>query len=123
MYARTAATVALTASLAVLLTGCGGAAAGTSGGPALGLARGHVITMDDLARTSQQSVDFPSTARAWSSEALREFHGSQVTDPASVTVWTTEVRRELNSARPRTAARPFSAEVMRELKDSRSCAS
>jgi len=73
--------------------------------------------LDELTRTSQQSVGLPSEARAWSSEALREFHGQRLSEPASVTVWTSEARRELSSARPPTAAeRPFSAEVMRELK-------
>jgi hypothetical protein len=117
MNTRTATTVAITASLAVLLSGCAGAAAGTREASELGLARGHVVEMEDRPLTPrQQSIDLPVKARAWSREAMREFHGQQPTDLSSGTAWSAEARRELKGSAPLTVEQPFTAEVWRELK-------
>ena len=105
MNIRTATTVAITVALGVLLSGCAGAAAGTREASELGLARGHVVNLEDRAVTSpQQSVDRAVEARAWTSEALREFHGQQAAELTSGTVWTSEARRELKGSIGPTAA-------------------
>ena len=119
MNTRTATTVAITASLAVLLSGCAGAVAGPRDASELGLARGHVVEMEGRLLTPlEQSIGHPVEARAWSREAMREFHGQQSTEPTSGTVWSSEARRELKGTAPLTVEHPFSAEVWRELKGS-----
>lgn len=118
MTTRIAAPVIATVSLAVLLTGCAGAAAATGGvrddlrpaenAAAMGLARGHVIVRDDL---SPERVRNRITAGSVE-QAVR----SEVRAP-----WTADVFRELHShpsttVEAATTGRPFSAEAIRELK-------
>lgn len=136
MHTRTATVVVITASLAVLMSGCAGAAA--QGGQvrddlrpaahaaAIGLARGHVIVTDDLSPTrltaeSAAQVLRPDAARAWSAEARREFHAQQPVQSGTVEQqsFSAEVWRELKgSATVTVEQRPFSADAMRELKGS-----
>jgi hypothetical protein len=138
MHTKMAATVAITASLAVLMSGCAGAAAlggqvrddlrPAANAAVMGLARGHVIVRDDLSpnrienRITAESVARAveaESARSFSADARRELHAQQ---PAqSVTVeqpFSAEVWRELKGIAPVTAEQPFSAEAIRELKGS-----
>ena len=98
MNRRKAGPVLVIGSLAVLLSGCAGAAA--QGGQVqdnlsplanaagMGLARGHVIVREDISQAD--------AARAWSAEARREFHAQQSVQPQSATAWTAEARREFH---------------------------
>ena len=138
MHTKMAATVAITASLAVLMSGCAGAAAlggqvrddlrPAANAAVMGLARGHVIVRDDLSpnrienRITAESVARAveaESARSFSADARRELHAQQ---PAqSVTVeqpFSAEVWRELKGIALVTAEQPFSAEAIRELKGS-----
>jgi len=138
MHTKMAATVAITASLAVLMSGCAGAAAlggqvrddlrPAANAAVMGLARGHVIVRDDLSPTRiENRITAESVARAveaesarsFSADARRELHAQQ---PAqSVTVeqpFSAEVWRELKGIALVTAEQPFSAEAIRELKGS-----
>ena len=138
MHTRMAATVAITASLAVLMSGCAGAAAlggqvrddlrPAANAAVMGLARGHVIVRDDLSpnrienRITAESVARAveaESARSFSADARRELHAQQPVQ--SVTVeqpFSAEVWRELKGIAPVTAEQPFSAEAIRELKGS-----
>jgi hypothetical protein len=112
MNRRTTATLAITAALVVLMSGCAGAAAQggqvhddlspIAGTAELGLARGHVIVRDDLSPTRhieslEQAVQ-PDAQRAWSTEARREFHGATAVPQqhSSPSLWTDEARREFH---------------------------
>jgi len=114
MNRRTTATLAVSASLVVLMSGCAGAAAQggqvhddlspIAGVAELGLARGHVIVRDDLSPTRhieslEQAVQ-PDAQRGWSAEARREFHGATAVQEQqqSTTPWTAEARREFHGA-------------------------
>ena len=116
MNTRTAAPLLVISSLAVLLTGCGGGQGGRDGA-AVGLARGHVIVMDDLspARDQRNSLaQQADTARPLSADERRELKGNAprvAVQPFSAEVW-----RELKADAPSAVAEPFSAEVWRELK-------
>ena len=107
MNTRTAASLVLISSLAMLLTGCGGAT-GQAGRDAavVGLARGDVIVKDDLSAARE----------SFSAEVRRELKGSapRVAEQS----FSAEVRRELKGSAPRVAEQSFSAEVRRELKGS-----
>ena len=95
MNTRTAAPLLIISSLAVLLTGCGGQAGqGGRDGAAVGLARGHVIVMDDLSPARDQRNSLAQQA--------------DTARPLSAA--------ELKGNAPRVAGQPFSAEVWRELK-------
>ena len=91
------------ASLALLLTGCAGAAVDTAQeSSGKGRAGTHVTT-----EYSTQSL---------SGEALREFKG---TEPrVAERSWSDAVRRELKGSEPRVAERSWSDAVRRELKGS-----
>jgi hypothetical protein len=130
MNRRTAPTVAIIASLAVLMTGCAGAAApggqvrddlSPAAGTSLGLARGHVIVRDDLSPTrlsdSIGRAVQPDAARAWSAEARREFHDARTVQQQAPTSWTAEARREFHGAQPvqQQAPTPWTAEARREF--------
>jgi hypothetical protein len=142
MNTRTAGMFAFAASLMVLLSGCGGAAADAGGSAELGLARGRVIT-DELGRIAARDSTVRATeARAWSAEALREFHGVQTaaptgragwgaealrefhgiqaTAPVSRAGWSDEIVRELKGSEPIPVPRTFTSELLRELKGSSS---
>ena len=98
MNTRTAAPLIIISSLAVLLTGCGGGAGqGGRDGAAVGLARGHVIVMDDLSPARDQR-----TSLAQQADTARPLSADE--------------RRELKGNAPAAVAEPFSAEVWRELK-------
>jgi len=138
MNTRTAAPLIIISSLAVLLTGCGGGAGpGGRDGAAVGLARGHVIVMDDLSPARDQRTSLAQqadTARPLSADERRELKGNAprvAVQPFSAEVWrelkgnapsavaepfSAEVRRELKGNAPSAVAEPFSAEVWRELK-------
>ena len=106
MNTRTAAPVAITVSLVVLMSGCAGAAA--QGGqvrddlrPAQNaaqqeLVRGHVIGADRIERALNAAAE-----RALNSDAQRGMSA--------------EARRELHASAPVSETAPFSAEVRREL--------
>ena len=134
MNRRKAAPVLVIGSLAVLLSGCAGAAA--QGGQVqdnlsplanaaeVGLARGHVVVREDLTPTrvenriaalaAEQAVQEP---RGFSADALRELH-AQPAQQQSARSYSAEARRELHAqqAQSVTVEQPFSAEVWRELK-------
>ena len=136
MNTRFAAPVFATVSLAVLLTGCAGAAAQgghvrddlspLGGAAALGIARGQVIVKDDLsplaataedrvAQAAEQAAQAVVGGTGWGAEARRELHapGFRADAPRA---FSAEARRELHS---RTSSiRGFTADVMRELKGS-----
>ncbi|WP_173921612.1 hypothetical protein [Agromyces sp. Marseille-P2726] len=111
MNTRTAAPVAITVSLVVLLSGCAGAT-GQGGqvrddlGPAAnaaqqGLVHGHVVGADRIERAMQaaaaRSVN-TDLARARSAENRRQMHANLQVD---VTVpFSAEVRRELHAGQP-----------------------
>jgi hypothetical protein len=129
MNRKTAAAVVITASLAVLLSGCAGAAAQSqvndnlkplANAAAIGLARGHVIVKDDLSPTRSQTIAQQADApRVWSADERREFHAQQSVQ--SVTVeqpFSAEVWRELKGIAPATVEQPFSDAAKRELKGS-----
>ncbi|GAA4379983.1 hypothetical protein [Agromyces bauzanensis] len=112
MTTRIAAPVIVAVSLAVLMSGCAGAA--TAGGgvrddvrtaenaAVIGLARGHVIVRDDLSpERAQNRITAGSVEQAVQAE---------VSPP-----WTAEARRELH-AQAASTAQGFSGEAMRELK-------
>ena len=113
MNTTKAASVLVIGSLAVLLSGCAGAAAQgqvndnlkpLANAAAMGLARGHVIVKDDF------------SSQPFSADAIRELKGSApvtVEQPFSAEVW-----RELKGSAPVTVEQPFSAEAIRELKGS-----
>lgn len=120
MNTRTAAMFALAASLTVLSSGCGGAAADAGGSAGLGLARGRVIT-DELGRiAARDSTVRASEARGWSAEALREFHGIQTAAPTGRTGWSAEALREFHGIQAAAAVSRagWSDEIVRELKGS-----
>jgi hypothetical protein len=114
MNRRTTATLAITASLVVLMSSGAAVAAQAgqvrddlspvAGMSVIGLARGHVIVRDDLSPTRLtesfgQAVQ-PDAQRAWSADARREFHGAtaaQHQHAQSSTPWTDEARREFHS--------------------------
>jgi hypothetical protein len=132
-----AATVAITASLAVLMSGCAGAAAlggqvrddlrPAANAAAMGLARGHVIVKDDLSPTRienritaesvAQAVEAES-ARSFSADARRELHSQRVQSVTVEQPFSAEAWRELKGIAPVTVEQPFSAEAIRELKGS-----
>ena len=111
MNTRTAAPVAITVSLVVLMSGCAGAAA--QGGqvrddlrPAQNaaqqeLVRGHVIGADRIERALNAAAERALNSdaqRGMSAEARRELHASA---PVSETVpFSAEVRRELHTGQP-----------------------
>ena len=111
MNTRTAAPVAITVSLVVLMSGCAGAAA--QGGqvrddlrPAQNaaqqeLVRGHVIGADRIERALNAAAERALNSdaqRGMSAEARRELHASA---PVSETVpFSAEVRRELHAGQP-----------------------
>lgn len=120
MTTRIAAPVIATVSLAVLMSGCAGAAVAGGGvkdflrpaenAAAMGLARGHVIVRDDLSPTRLQnritamSVEQAVQAEVrapWTAEARRELHSQPVTSAETLTTGT-----------------GFSAAAIRELKGS-----
>ena len=105
MNTRTAVSLIAISSLAVLLTGCGGAA-GHAGrdAAAIGLARGSVIVKDDLALAER-----PFSAEVW--RELKADAPRVAEQSFSAEVW-----RELKADAPRVAEQSFSAEVWRELK-------
>ena len=120
MTTRIAAPALVTVSLAVLMSGCAGAAAAGGGvrddlrpaenAAAMGLARGHVIVRDDLSPTRLQN--------GITAQSVEQAVQAEVRAP-----WTAEARRELHS-QPSTSAEtfttgtPFSADAIRELKGS-----
>ena len=134
MNARTAAPIAVIASLVVLMSG-GAAAHGAQGGQvhddlsplanaaAVALARGHVVVKDDLSPTrvqnritalmADQAVQERS-ARSFSADARRELHSQQVT--VGQAPFSADARRELHSQQVTVEQAPFSADVIRELK-------
>ncbi|MDQ0893858.1 hypothetical protein [Agromyces ramosus] len=131
MNRRTAPTVAIVATLAVLMSGSAGAAAqggqvhddlSPVAGASLGLARGHVIVRDDLSPTRltgsiEQAVQ-PGAARAWSAQARREFHGAPAVQRRASTPWTAEARREFHGADAQQQSptpTPWTAEARREF--------
>jgi hypothetical protein len=137
MHTRMAATVAITASLAVLMSGCAGAAAlggqvrddlrPAANAAVMGLARGHVIVRDDLSPTRiENRITAESVARAveaesarsFSADARRELHSQSVQSVTVEQPFSAEVWRELKGIAPDTAQQPFSAEAIRELKGS-----
>ncbi|WP_448006570.1 hypothetical protein [Agromyces bauzanensis] len=115
MTTRIAAPVIATVSLAVLMSGCAGAAAAGGGvrddlrpaenAVAMGLARGHVIVRDDLSPTRLQN--------RITAQSVEQTVQAEVRAP-----WTAEARRELHS-QPVTTGTNFSADALRELKGSR----
>jgi len=137
MHTKMAATVAITASLAVLMSGCAGAAAlggqvrddlrPAANAAVMGLARGHVIVRDDLSpnrienRITAESVARAveaESARSFSAEARRELHAQPVQSVTVEQPFGAEVWRELKGIAPDTVEQPFSAEAIRELKGS-----
>ncbi|RXZ71747.1 hypothetical protein [Agromyces albus] len=113
MNTRKAAPVLLIGSLAVLLSGCAGAAVERQvndnlkpleNAAAMGLARGHVIEKDDF------------SSQPFSAEVIRELKGSAPTTVEQP--FSAEAIRELKGSAPTTVEQPFSAEVWRELKGS-----
>lgn len=121
MTARFAAPVIATVSLAVLMSGCAGAAAVGGGvrddlrpaenAAAMGLARGHVIVRDGLSPTRVQN--------RITAQSVEDAVSSEVHAP-----WTADVPRELHSQRGTsaetfTSGTTFSADALRELKGSR----
>lgn len=135
MNRRTTATLAITASLVVLMSGCAGVAAQggqlrddlspVAGSAELGLARGHVIVRDDLspnqAKESIEQAVQPDAQRAWSAEARREFHGATAAQQQqqSTTPWTAEARREFHGAtavqQEQASPTPWTDEARREF--------
>ena len=103
MNTRTTTPVVI-ASLALLLTGCAGAAVETPQGSSERAPAGaaHVTT-----EYSTQSL---------SGEALREFKGAE--PRVAQRSWSDAVRRELKGSEPRVAERSWSDAVRRELKGS-----
>ena len=94
---------AVIASLALLLTGCAGAAVDTSQDSSVKAPAGSHVTTE----YSTQSL---------SGEALREFKG---TEPrVAERSWSDAVKRELKGTEPRVAEHSWSDEVKRELKGS-----
>ncbi|HEX6366161.1 MAG TPA: hypothetical protein VF000_08450 [Agromyces sp.] len=126
MNTRTAAPVAITVSLVVLMSGCAGAAA--QGGqvrddlrPAQNaaqqeLVRGHVIGADRIERALNAAAERALNSdaqRGMSAEARRELHASAPVSQAAP--FSADVRRELHASAPVSETVPFSAEVRREL--------
>ncbi|MGR0318816.1 hypothetical protein [Agromyces sp. ZXT2-3] len=124
MNKRTAATVIVTGSLALLIGG--GTASAAWGGPvredrvpsAVGLARGHVVIRDDLSPAVAQgpisaAVERAASAPEFSADALRELHSA--TRPSAAVPFSTDALRELHSVAVPAAASSFSAEARREL--------
>ena len=114
MNRKTAATVIITASLVVLMSGCAGVAAqggqvyddlSPAGNAAImGLARGHVIVRDNLSNEAQRELHAQSPVRqqpvsVWSSDARREFH-AQSTSTAVAQGFTPAAIRELKAGAP-----------------------
>lgn len=137
MHTRMAATVAITASLAVLMSGCAGAAAlggqvrddlrPAANAAVMGLARGHVIVRDDLSPTRVENritaesvarVIEAQSARSISADARRELHSQPQQSVTAEQPFSAEVWRELKGTAPVTVEQPFSAEAIRELKGS-----
>jgi hypothetical protein len=135
MHTRMAATVAITASLAVLMSGCAGAAAlggqvrddlrPAANAAVMGLARGHVIVRDDLSptRLTEESISQAvqagpaDAARAWSAEARREFHSAAPQQALGATTWSADALREFHATSPQQAlgATTWSADALREF--------
>jgi hypothetical protein len=135
MHTRMAATVAITASLAVLMSGCAGAAAlggqvrddlrPAANAAVMGLARGHVIVKDDLSptRLTEESISRAAqagaadAARAWSAEARREFHAASPQQALGTTTWSADALREFHATSPLQAlgATTWSADARREF--------
>ena len=135
MHKRMAATVAITASLAVLMSGCAGAAAlggqvrddlrPAANAAVMGLARGHVIVRDDLSptRLTEESISQAvqagpaDAARAWSAEARREFHAASPQQALGATTWSADAIREFHATSSQQAlgATTWSADAIREF--------
>ncbi|MBT2497530.1 hypothetical protein J7E25_00290 [Agromyces sp. ISL-38] len=126
MNRKTAAAAVITASLAVLLSGCAGAAAQSqvnddlkplANSVAIGLARGRVIVKDDLSPTRPQTIAQQADAsRPWSADERREFHAQSVLSVTVEQPFSAEVWRELKGTAPATVEHPFSDAAKRELK-------
>ncbi|MDQ0577032.1 hypothetical protein [Agromyces albus] len=111
MNTRKAAPVLVIGSLAVLLSGCAGAAVESqvndnlkplANAAAMGLARGHVIDKDAF------------SSQPFSAEAIRELKGSAPTTVEQP--FSAEAIRELKGSAPTTVEQPFSDAAKRELK-------
>ncbi|WP_430647152.1 hypothetical protein [Agromyces sp. GXS1127] len=124
MNKRTAATVIVTGSLALLIGS--GTASAAWGGPVredrvpsvVGLARGHVIIRDDLSPAAvsgpiSAAVERVAQAPGFNADARRELHASLRTSAA--TPFSADQLRELRSVEVPSAAAPLSAEKLREL--------
>ncbi len=113
MNIKTAAPVAITVSLVVLMSGCAGAAAqggsvkddlspAANAAAVLGLARGEVIVRDDLSPTRVQNRITAQQApqavpREFSADVRRELH-SQGVAPQPARSLSADARRELHGS-------------------------
>lgn len=97
-----------------MLVGSATAAFADMQGEAVAYASGAV--RDDLPMNRAGAIPQIAKNRAWTGEAIREFHAPAAVEPTGRTGWSADAVRELKAGGPTAVERPFSAEVMRELK-------